>query len=46
MIKRVFSLPPAEARKIRGRQLRGSMSTVYDKEVNGLFASKYDKKGK
>ena len=32
MIKRVFSLPPAEARKIRGRQLRGSMSTVYDKE--------------
>ena len=32
MIKRVFSLPPSEARKIRARQLRGSMSIVHDKE--------------
>ena len=37
MIKRVFSLPPSEARKIRGRQQRGSMSVIYDDECYLCF---------
>ena len=30
MIKRVFSLPPAKARKIRARQKNGTMKEIYD----------------